>query len=150
MGQAAAELQQGLLRVALGTAILLLPVISRRLVRPRVLQLEGEQRNAVDRQQQVKFKPGVGLRERRLPGERELVGGPLLVRQFAVGGRGLGIEQRQLDVIDLEFLPQHVNHTLSRDLAGQFFLNGLTHVLAALVLGQLVGLGRFEERPQAP
>ena len=72
--------------------VLLDAVHMRRLVRPRVFQFEGEQRQAVHKEREVEFQPRTGLRERLLASERKLVESVEAVRLLAVGGRGSGVE----------------------------------------------------------
>ena len=79
MRQAATILQHRLLRIALCTLVLLLSVIARRLVCPRILQFKGKKGNAIYIQSHIQLQPRIHLREGLLPCQRELV---LLILQM--------------------------------------------------------------------
>ena len=116
VGDAAAELEQLLARVAV---LLVLPDrIVHRLLGQAVLQLEGEDRQAVDEQPDVQRPLGLGTAVAQLPCDGEAV----LLEPFPrllVARRRRAVEQLQVVRDVLDAVAQHVNGAALRDFALQ-------------------------------
>ena len=116
VGHAAAELEQLLARVAI---LLVLPGrVLHRLLGEGVLQLEGEDRQAVDEEADIQRPLAFVAAVTKLPGDGEAV---LLeaFRGLLVAGRGGAVEQLQVERAMLDAVAQHLDGAPLRDLALQ-------------------------------
>src|SRR6185312_1889956 len=116
MGEAAAEFEQLLARVAV-TPVLLDGVLDG-LLGQAVLELEGGDRQAVDEQRKIERVGGVVAAVAQLSGDgktvqREELGGP------AVAGRRRAVEQVYVMRTVLDPVPKHVDDAALADLALQ-------------------------------
>ena len=113
VGHASAELEQFLPGVAV---LLVLPDrIAHRLLGQAVLELEGENRQAVQEEPNVQRPLGLVAAVAKLPSDREAVLFEALLR-FLVPGRGRAVEQIQVVRPVLDAMPQDVDRAALADL----------------------------------
>ena len=143
------EVQERVARIAV-LAVLLLPVVARRLARPRVLQLEGEERQAVHENHHVELVAGMAQRERLLARDGELVLREVLPRRRAVARSRTRIPEVELDVVHIHALAQNLQDAELLDLRGDLLRHVLVERSLSPVRLQPVGLRRLQERPQPP
>ena len=113
VGDAAAQLEQLLARVAV--ALILLDGVVDRLLGEAVLQLEGEDRQAVDEQPDVERPLGFVAAVAKLAGDGEAVLPEALLR-FRVVGRGGAVEQVEVVSPVPDAVAQHVDGAALADL----------------------------------
>ena len=147
VGEASPEVEYG---VALAAVFLVLPlsVVCRRLVCPRVFQLEGHQWQSVDEHHHVNL---VAWRENRvslLSCHRELVCGIFLLRGVAVGRSWSWEEECQLQVLHAYAFFQHVYYSEGLDVLIDALLHFLLH-LRAYIFVKLLLLRFVQEAPQS-
>ena len=116
VGYAAPEFKQRLARVAV--ALVLLDRIVRRLLGEAVLQLEGENRQAVDEQPDVQGPLRLVAAVAKLPADREAVLLKPLLRLRVVGRRCAEEEDQTMHFVP-DAIPQHVDGAAPADLALQ-------------------------------
>ena len=137
VGDAAARLEQLLARVAV--ALVLLDGVVDRLLGEAVLQLEGEDRQAVDEQADVEGPLGLVAAVAQLAGDGEAVLPEALLR-LRVVGRGGAVEQVEVVGPVPDAVAQHVDGAALADLPLE---PGQEAAAGGAGLGQVEGLGRF-------
>jgi hypothetical protein len=99
--QAAAELQQRLLNIAV-VAVLFLTVIARCLTGPGVFQFQRGECQTVDEHHQVDFFQGIAERVTHLAGAAENIGGEVLFDACGAAGERRRIQQLQVNIVDVQ------------------------------------------------
>ena len=145
MHEAAAELEQGFLRVAV-VAVLFLGVIDV-LACPRVFQLQRGERQAIEEKHHV-HRLVIDTGEKHLPRDRKNVGLELGsdIRVEVVVGQP--IEQREVSVVHIQPLFQHGENAVLLQLAVQAFENLALPVRLVVELGEFRCLCGFEKLPE--
>ena len=137
VGDAAARLEQLLARVAV--ALVLLDGVVDRLLGEAVLQLEGEDRQAVDEQPDVERPLGLVAAVAQLAGYGEAVLAEALLRFRVVGRRG-AVEQVEVVGPVADAVAQHVDGAALADLPLE---PGEEPAARGAGFGQVQGLGGF-------
>ena len=137
VGDAAAQLEQLLARVAV--PLILLDRVVDCLLGEAVLQLEGEDRQAVDEQPDVERPLGFVAAVAKLPGDREAVLFEALLRFRVVGRRG-AVEQVEVVGPVPDAVAQHVDGAALADLPLE---PGQEPAARGAGLGQIEGLRCF-------
>ena len=137
VGDAAAELEQLLARVAV--ALVLLHRVGHRLLGEVVLELEGDHRQAVDEQPDVQRPLGLVAAVAKLAGDREAVPPEALLR-LGVVGRGGAVEKVEVVGAVADAVAQHVDGAALADLT---LKPGQEAAARGTGLGQIERLRRF-------
>ena len=147
--QGTAEVEERIARIAV-FAVLLSPVVARRLPRPRILQLEGEEWKPVHEHGHVDLIGWMDERKRLLARDGKLVLPEVLPRLGAVPRARTRIPEVELDVVHLHALTQNLQYAERLDVVGDLLRHILFERRVPLVRLELVGLRRVQERPEPP
>ena len=120
------------------------------LVGPGVFQLQGDERDAVDKQHHVDLLLGVLRRVGHLAGTAKEVGGKVLVHSRTAAGQRGRVHQGQVGIVKAQPFFQQVQHPLFLHDAVETLQYLALPVMGVMLLelGQLRGLGGLEKLPE--
>ena len=147
--QGPAELQQRLAGIA-PFAVLLLAVVARGLAGPGVLELNRDQRQAVEEEHHVDLFGRVRLRITDLAGDAEDVGGEVLVHPGGGAGQRRGVHQHEERIVNRQAFLQQVQHAVLFDQPVEALEDLALPVgrITGLELDQLLALRGLQELPE--